>query len=153
MDQEERDYLEEKEIDETLERYEKMLASGNIAYFDVYQFEYIVDEFVATNRGSMALQAIEMGLSQHPSSLHLLSKKSQVLMNVGEIREALTLTNKLLKVEESNHELYLIKGSAHLILGEEDKAVMVFDKAIEISYEAKDDTIYNIGFAFLQSNN
>lgn len=150
MNKESRNFHEEQEIFDAMQRYEQMLRKGSHLYFDVFQLEYIIDNFLEEGKINQALQAVEMGMNQHPSSMALKIKKANILLNLGEITNSLELTNELVKIEDTNHELHLLKGSSHLLLGQADEAMRSFNLSLKYSVEDRDETLYNIGFAYEQ---
>src|SRR5574344_2213985 len=153
MNREASNFHEEGEIIEAVQRYEEMLKTGEMAYFDVFQFEHIIDSFMDEGKFFQALKVVELGQMQHPASISILAKKAHIYLNIGEITNSLAIVNNLLQIEDTNHELHLLKGSSHLLLGETEEAEESFAKAIRYSFEEKDDIYYNIGYAFEQSGN
>lgn len=150
MNKESRNFYEEQEIFDALQRYEEMLRKGAHLYFDVFQLEYIIDNFLEDGKIFPALQAVEMGMNQHPSSIALKIKKASILLNLGEVTNSLELTNQLLQIEDTNHELYLLKGSSHLLLGETNEAINSFNLSLKYSIEDRDETLSNIGYSYEQ---
>lgn len=142
---------EEQEISLALQRYEKMLKEGRKVYFDVFQLEHIVDSFLEEGKIYPALQAAEMGLVQHPASIALKVKKAGILMNLGEIEQALMLINELLFIEKTNYELHLLQGSCYLLLGDSKSAQKSFNLTLKYSTDDRAETIFNIGFAYEQN--
>lgn len=136
-----------------MKRYEEMLKKGRQLYFDVFQLEHIIDNFLEEGKIFPAFQAVEMGLNQHPSSIALKTKKVGILINMGEINQALDLCNQLIKIEDTNHELHLLQGSCYLLLGEDAPAKTAFNNSVKFSIEDKPETIFNIGFAYEQNGN
>lgn len=150
MNKESRNFHEEQEIFDALQRYEEMLRKGAHLYFDVFQIEYIIDSFLEDGKIFPALQAVEMGMNQHPDSIALKIKKANILLNLGEVTNSLELTNELVQIEDTNHELHLLKGSSHLLLGETDAAIHSFNLSLKYSTEDRDETLFNIGYAYEQ---
>ncbi|MCF8361456.1 MAG: tetratricopeptide repeat protein [Prolixibacteraceae bacterium] len=146
-------YEEENEINESLKRYELMLQKGAKIYFDVIQIEYITERFIEEAKFMPALQAVDMGIEMHPTSIALKVRKTNILFNIGEIEQSLKLSNKLLLIEKTNHELHLLKGSALLLLGNKREADQSFQLALEYSIDDKEEVLFNIGFAYEQSGN
>ena len=153
MNREAYNFHEDGEIIEAVQRYEEMLKTGEMTYFDVFEFEHIIDSFMDEGKFFQALKVVELGLQQHPASLNVLAKKAHIYLNIGEISNSLSIANNLLQIEDSNHELHLLKGSSHLLLGEVEEAENSFVNALKYSFDEKDDTLYNIGYAFEQSGN
>jgi tetratricopeptide (TPR) repeat protein len=146
-------YQEEEEINEALNRYEQMLKNGYKMYFDVVQIEYITERFIDEGRFVPALQAVDLGLEMHPTSIALKTRKANILFNLGEVEQVLRISNQLLKIEQTNHELYLLKGSALLLLGHKRDADTAFQLALENSLDDTEEVLFNIGFAYEQNGN
>jgi tetratricopeptide (TPR) repeat protein len=150
VDKEFKNSYEEQEINDTMQRYEDMLRSGQHRYFDVIQFEYIIDHLTEEGKIFPALQMVEMGLEQHPASMALKTKKAGILLNLGEINNALEMTRELIHIEDTNYELHLMMGSAQLLLGSETEAAQSFNLAIKHAFEERHETLFNIGYAYEQ---
>lgn len=146
-------FEEENEINEALNRYELMLKKGAKIYFDVFQIEFITERFIEEGKFMPALQAVDMGIDMHPTSIALKVRKTNILFNIGEIEQSLKLSNELLLIEKTNHELHLLKGSALLLLGKKREADRSFQLALEYSIDDKEEILFNIGFAYEQSGN
>jgi tetratricopeptide (TPR) repeat protein len=153
MNRDTNNFQEDEDTFEAVQRYEEMLKTGEKIYFDVFQIEHIIDNYMEEGKLYPALQVVDLGLKQHPASINILSKKANILLNLGETTTALSLVNNLLLVEETNPELFLMKGSSQLILGEEDLAEKSFNNAIRFSFEDKPETFYSIGYAHEQCGN
>lgn len=153
MNREMDDFYEDKEADEAIERFEDMLESGGVLYFDVCQIEYIVDCYLDNDDMEKAFKAVEIGLSQHPEAITLLVKKAGILLNMGEVNTAQTMADRLLRIEDTNVELFIIKGTALLFKNKTREAAEAFDIAVEYTIEDKDETLFSIGFAYEQSDN
>jgi len=150
MNRETNSFQEDEEIIEALQRYEEMLKTGEKYYFDVFQIEHIIDTYIEEGKLYPALQVVDLGLTQHPASISILTKKANILLNLGETSTALALVNKLLMVEDTNPELYLLRGSSQLSMGEVELAEESFNEAIRFSFEDKLETLYSIGFCYEQ---
>ena len=150
VNKESRNFHEEQEIFDALQRYEEMLRKGLNIYFDVIQIEYIIDNFLEEGKLQQAMQVVEMGMNQHPSSMALKIKKANILLSLGEIPASLELANELIKIEDTNHELHLLKGSSHLLLGQSEDAIQSFNLSLKYSSVDRGETLFNIGFAYEQ---
>ncbi|HPS12464.1 MAG TPA: tetratricopeptide repeat protein [Prolixibacteraceae bacterium] len=150
MSRETDNFHEDNEIIEALQRYEEMLETGEMYYFDVYQLEHIVDNYIEIGKLIPALRVIDLGLKQHPSSINILVKKADVLVNLGESESALALINHLLTIEETNPDLHLLKGTAYLDLGKQEQAEDSFRDFKRYSFDDKVETNYSIGSAYEQ---
>ncbi len=153
MNKEAFNFQEDEELIDAIQRYEEMARIGEIGYFDVFEFEHIIDNYILQNHYLRALEVTQDALDQHPSSLTILFKKAHIYLNLGEISKCLSITDILINIEETNHELYLLIGSCNLISGETKKAEKNFLLALKFSIENKDETLYNIGFVYEKCDN
>lgn len=148
MNKEARDQFEDQEINESLSRYESMLDSGEMSYFDVFQFEQIIDFFLEDDDPENAYKALEVGLSMHPSSIALQICKCKVLLSMNEYSLAGQMAEDLLKIETSDPDLHLIKGASLLMNGQDEEAADFFNVAISNSASDIDETLYHIGCSY-----
>jgi tetratricopeptide (TPR) repeat protein len=148
MDKERDQFQEENEFHEVLGRFEKMIEHKRSSFFDVYDFERIIDHYLDRNHFSQAISAVGLAMRQHPGSATLLIKEAQVYAEQGEPQKALKMVLSIEKQEESNVELYMLKGmilNQMSRLGEAEKS---FNKALEYSYENEVDILYDIALSF-----
>jgi tetratricopeptide (TPR) repeat protein len=73
-----------------------------------------------------------------------------LLIDRGKARESITILNKLEKIEGSNYEVFILKGTAFNMLGQVLEAQEHFDKAISLTEENKHEVLYNIAVSFEQ---
>lgn len=146
-------YFEEDDSADIINRYKKMLDKKSSCYFDVHEFENIVDYYINHNDYKSAIQSVKTGLVQHPGSVILKLKYVQVLIDSGKATKALRMLDYLAEVEFYNHEVHLLKGKAFNSLLKEKDAIPEFEKAINLSKENKDDVIYEVALSFIQTDN
>ncbi len=143
-------FFEEDDSADIINRYKDMLDKKRSYYFDIHEFENIVDYYIYNNDYKSAIKSIETGLVQHPYSIALKLKQAQVLIESGKPAKALTLIKDIERVEFYNSEVHLLKGKAFNSLLNQKDAKIEFDKAIKLSKEGKDDIIYDIALSFIQ---
>ncbi len=146
-----RENSESKEFAGVVKRYKKMLSEEQMGFFDVSDFEHIVDHYIEKNQLTNALQACEIAISQHPHSLIVKIKKAQVLIGQLKTDKALSLLKMLAEIESTNPELLLMLGNCYSIQGEDTKAYDCFRKAEKFSFEDRDELLYNIGAGYVQN--
>ena len=147
-----RENSESKEFAGVLKRYKKMLSEEQMGFFDVSDFEHIVDHYIDKNQLTNALQACEIAISQHPYSLMVKIKKAQVLIGQLKTEKALQLLQMLGEIENTNPEVLLMLGNCYSLQGEENKAYDYYRKAEKYSFEDRDDLLYNIGAGYVQNS-
>jgi len=66
------------ETQELIKRFEEMLDTHGHRFFDVDEFEDIVDYYQIRGDLKSAMRALRHGVSQHPENATLMLKKAQV---------------------------------------------------------------------------
>jgi len=147
-----RENSESKEFAGVVKRYKKMLSDEQMGFFDVSDFEHIVDHYIDKNQLTNALQACEIAISQHPHSLIVKIKKAQVLLGQLKTDKAMQLLRMLSEIESTNPDILLMLGNCYSMQGDEKKAYDCYRKAERYSYDDRDDLLYNIGAGYIQGN-
>ncbi|MFT5750256.1 MAG: putative Zn-dependent protease, partial [Ancylomarina sp.] len=129
---------------ESVERFESMLKTNKPCYFDVHEFENLVDHYLENRKLAKANEACEMAIEQHPTSISLQLKQAQVLISRGEEIKALTILRKLKKIESTNHNIYILIGNIYNILKKPHNAKIQFDIALELCYDEREDLLFKI---------
>ena len=151
MDEDARDFYENEEILEAVKRFRKMTKDGSFEYFDVFEIEGMVDYFLDEGKIKLANKAIENGLEIHPASTSLQIKKAQILLVEGKAEESFDLINLAEKIEKTNPDVFLIKGSALIMLGMVTEAIEAYEQSIRYNYDDTDDLLYNISITLSQA--
>ncbi len=146
---EDRDQLyDEQEQLEIVRRYEEMIRKNARYYFDVHEFVNVIEFYLETNKFHEALDACALAIEQHPEDTLLQLKKAQILLDKGQPADTLKLLSKIEKIENSDPEVFLLKGNAYCILGKVKEAIRQFDRALELSFEDKEEILYDIALSF-----
>lgn len=145
------DNFESKEFAGVLKRYKQMLTEQRTEFFDVADFEFIVDQYIDQSQFSNAMQACEIALRQHPNSIVVKIKKAQVYLAQLKFAKAIQLLKELEELENTNPEVLMMLGSCHNMQGEHYKATEYFKKAEQYAFEERDELLYNIGISFIQT--
>jgi len=143
------DYISEEES-VALNRYQDMLKNNTSYYFDVYELEHIIDYFLNTDDFKSAKDVIEYSLKMHPGATSIMLKNAQVLINDGLHYKSLKVLDSLSQIESSNSEVFFLKGVVYSSLGELNRALAEFDRAVYLSYEDKDELLVNIASTLQQ---
>lgn len=151
MNKEERNYLSEENFGEALSRFKRSLALGRKSYFDVSEFEGIVESLLDEGDINASEIAAKQGMQIHPGAVPLQLKYAQVLLSKGKYQNALNYLALAEQVELGNPDVHLMKGSAWLMLGEEQEAERAFRKAIKFAGIEEDDILYHVGSSYVQA--
>jgi tetratricopeptide (TPR) repeat protein len=151
MNKEDWSYLSEENISEALNRFKRSLVSGRKSYFDVSEFEGIVEYLLDEGDINASEIAARQGIQIHPGAVPLQLKYAQVLLSKGKYKNALKYLNLAEQIELTNPDVHLMKGSVWLVMGEKREAEKSFRKAIKNSGIEKDDILYHIGASYVQA--
>lgn len=150
---EEKDNFHDEEIVEAVNRFKRSLVSGRTKYFDVSEFEGIVEQLLEEGDIQGSEIAARQGIRIHPNAIPLQLKYAQILINKGHYRKALDYLEAVEKVDSGNHDVYLLKGTAQMVTGNEKEAQKSFKNAILHAGSDIDETYYQIGATYLQIGN
>lgn len=133
---------------ELLFRYEDMIRKNTRYFFDIEEFESIIDYYIENNRPNSAMRAIEIAFTQHPNANELQIKQVQVLINTGKKTEAFGILKRLEKIDENNPDIYLLKGMIFVSQDNMAEAIKSFDHAIEIGHNERTDFLLSAAMSF-----
>ena len=143
-------YFEEEGL-ESINRFEAMIKGNVSSYFDVYEFENIIDYYLDQHNIATAHKAIDRGLRQHPNSSSLKLRLAQACIQNGKPSKGLHFLREIEPFEKENYEFYLLKGTSLNLLGKKEDAHQAFDRAIQLAYDGKDEVIYSIALSYLNT--
>ncbi len=136
------------EEDFPLTRFESMLKTNNILFFDSEEFEDIVNHYLENGKIALAKKAVKLGLDQHPTSSNLKLFRIEILIFENKLPEADRLLNELYLLEPNNEEIYIQKANIYSKKDDHHKAVELLETALEITDDDAD--IYSlIGMEYL----
>jgi len=144
MEEEKFGFSHEEEIKQVVQRFETMKRNNENYFFDVIEFETIIDYYLESNNSLRAFEAAALATSQHPNSVSIQLRKARVLLDRGRAVEAMRILKKLEDIEPGNHEIYIVKGTALGILGDINAARKMFDLALTKDTEEKENILFSI---------
>lgn len=95
----------------SLVKFESMLKTNNVYFFDATEFEEIIHHYLEIGKHSLAKKAIKLSLEQHPTSVALKLLKVELLIFENNMSEAVKLLNKIEVVEPNNDEVFIQKAA------------------------------------------
>ena len=116
----------------SLTKFESMLRTNNVFFFDSNEFEIIIHHYLEIGKISLAKKAIKLGLDQHPSSVNLKLFKVEILIFENNLSAADKLLSSLFNLEPNNQELFIQKANIYSKKDQHNKAIRVFKKALKI---------------------
>ncbi len=102
-----------------LTRFESMLKTNNILFFDSNDFENIIHHYLENGKIALSKRAIKLGLEQHPTSINLRLFQVEILVIENKFTEADELLDSLHNLEPTNEEIFIQKAN---VLSKQDQA-------------------------------
>ncbi len=134
----------EEEIKKAVQKFERMRKNNEKYFFDVIEFETIIDYYIESNNSIKAFEAATLAAQQHPNSISIQLRKARVLLDKGRAMEALRILKRLENLEPGNHEIYVAKGTALGILGDIQGAKKMFDYALTLDSDDQANILFSI---------
>lgn len=119
----------------SLSKFESMLKTNKVYFFDSSEFEEIIHFYLDNGRHSLAKKAVSLGLQQHPSSVLLKLLKVELYIFEDKFIDAEKLLNELEALEPTNEEIFIQRAA---IFSKEDKHLEAV-KSLKIALEFTDD--------------
>lgn len=143
---------EEEEHYLSLSRFEAMLKTNKVFFFDSEEIEEIVLYYLDTGKTNLAKRALKLGLEQHPKSTGLRLVQVEILVYENNFDTAEQILNELYNVEPTNEEIYIQKAILLSKKGEHQKAVEFLEIALKYTDDYAD--VYSlIGMEYLFMDN
>lgn len=143
---------EEEENNLSLLKFESMLKTNKVLFFDSEEFEEIILHYLDIGKTSLAKKALKLGLEQHPKSIGLKLVQVEMLIYEDKLEIAEKLLNELYALEPTNEEIFIQKANIYSKRDNHEKAVSLLTEALEFTEDYSD--IYNlIGMEYLFMDN
>lgn len=132
----------------SLTKFESMLKTNNVLFFDSGEFENIIHHYLELGKIALAKKAIKLGLQQHPTSITLKLFRIELHIFENNLDLADELLNELYNIEPLNEEIYIQKANVLSKKDNHEEAIKVLKKAINLAEDNSD--LYSlIGMEYL----
>jgi tetratricopeptide (TPR) repeat protein len=122
----------------SLLKFESMLKTNNIYFFDLVEFEEIIVHYLDAGKHALAKKAVKLGLQQHPASIDLKLLQVEIYVIEDELDKA-TMTLRIIeRLEPNNDEVFIQKASISSKKGNHKKAIELFEKALTFTDDKVD---------------
>lgn len=122
---------EEGNILELLAKYAEMVKANALYFFDVEEFEHIVDHFFMQHELDKAMAAIAIAEAQHPNSSTFGIKRAQYFLLKEQLDLATVELDKVAAVDPNNDELLRIRASILSKQGRHNQALKMLKAALQ----------------------
>jgi len=133
---------EEDDYSLSLSRFESMLKTNKVFFFDSEEFEEIILHYLDMGKASLAKKALKLALEQHPRSTGLKLVQVEMLIYEDKLDQAEKLLNELYAIEPQNEEIYIQKASIYSKRDDHEKAVELLKVALTYTDDLAD--VYNL---------
>ena len=131
-----------------LTKFESMLKTNHVLFFDSEEFENIIHHYLNQGKIALAKKAIKLGLDRHPSSINLKLFKVEIFVFEDKLVEADALLNELYRLDPLNEEIYIQKANIFSKKDDHQQAIDILKKALELTDDVVD--LYSlIGMEYL----
>ena len=131
-----------------VQRYEAMLHSNRHSFFDVEEFELIIEHYLEQNDLRRAQEVLDYARQQHPGSIDLLFCEANILIGQGKLNKALEVLDAIGKLEPFNDEVHLMKAGIHSQLRNYRRAIEHYKRALDLAEEGLDDIHLDLAFEY-----
>ncbi|MBE0392222.1 tetratricopeptide repeat protein [Flavobacterium sp. PL002] len=143
---------EEEDYNLSLSKFESMLKTNKVLFFDSEEFEEIILHYLDMGKAALAKKALKLGLDQHPKSTGLKLVQVEMLVFDDKLEIAEKLLNELYAIEPNNEEIYIQKANIYSKRDQHEKAVEFLKIALTYTDDYAD--VYNlIGMEYLFMDN
>ena len=136
---EEFDFLGDGSVSELVNRFEEMVTNNQSSFFDVDDFELIIEYYFERNNLLKTQIAIEHAIDQHPKAVIFQVKKAQYYVSSNKAAQALRLLADIETIDPSNTEIFMTKAAVYSQLKQFNKAIEEYEKALNGAEEEKED--------------
>jgi tetratricopeptide (TPR) repeat protein len=123
----------------SLTKFESMLKTNNVLFFDSNEFENIIHHYLEIGKIALAKKAIKLGLEQHPTSINLKLFQVEICVLENKLEQADKLLDILYEIEPSNEEIYIQKANVLSKRDEHEKAINSLLIALKLSDDNEGD--------------
>jgi len=128
---EENEELSFEEIESLVHRFEEALEDNHAPYFDVEEFEEIIDYYDSAMNKPKLVIALRTAQTIHPYHIQFKIHDAQLLIVNKRYGQALNLLNNLLEIEPENTAILQNLAFVHSQMGKHTQAIDLHLKSIE----------------------
>jgi len=129
---------DEEDYSMSLKRFESMLKTNKVFFFDSEEFEDIILHYLDSGKLHLAKKALKLGLEQHPMSSGLKLVQVEVLIFEDKLDAAEKLLNELQLMEPNNDEIYIQRATLFSKRDQHEMAIASLQQALEFTNDPID---------------
>ena len=114
-----------------IERFEKLIRTKEIGFFDVEEFEEITDHYMDIGQLNSAKQAIDMGLNLYPNAPIFAVKTARYFVEANMVEQARKALEHAEGVAPNHPELEWTRGLIMVRMGKHKEAIKSLKLALD----------------------
>jgi len=132
----------------SLKKFESMLKTNKILFFDSEEFENIIFHYMDSGKIILAKKALKFAFEQHPNSINIKILQLELLIFENKLEQAEKMANDLLVLDPINDEIYIQKANIYSRKHLHLQAIEILNIALQYTEDLAD--VYNlIGMEYL----
>ncbi len=136
-----------------IKKYESMLSAGGTIFFDLDEFEYLIEHFLQSFEIRKAKETLKLAFSQHPKATSLLLHKASLFSLSQHYEKAIAVLDKIERLECYNPDYHLTKAAVLMQMGDHEKAIKSLKQALLLEPDNKHEIYYKMGMEFQHAEN
>jgi len=122
-----------EETQSSVLKFEQMLKTNLIYFFDAQEFEDIVVHYLGFGENQLAKKALKMALEQHPGNYELMLLQSEIFILEEKYESALEVLEYIEKINPFDEEIALQKASISSKKGDHKASINQLHQALSFS--------------------
>ena len=122
----------------SISKFENMLKTNKICFFDSEEFENIILHYLDSGKINLSKKALKLGLDQHPNSIGLKLVQVELFVFENKLDKAEKLLNELQHIDPRNDEVYIQRANIFSKKGSHHKAIECLKVALQYTEDFAD---------------
>jgi tetratricopeptide (TPR) repeat protein len=140
-------YKHDDEGKDAVRRFEELLKKGEPVFFDVSEYELIIDYYVENGKYKKANRACEMASEQYPFSTEIMVQRAHLLLRKEEFDQAWDLLEKAELFQPHDPDIILLKSNILCQQDNFEESISYLEKALPLVDE-KDQIYFAMGMTY-----
>jgi tetratricopeptide (TPR) repeat protein len=141
-----------EELKELVNQYERLIQDYKSPFFDVEQYEQIIDFYLQNDQVDKACEVVDIALAQYPFATGLLLQQAHIKIYDNHLDDAIEIAERIILLEPYNPDSYVVMGNAYDEMGQYGLAIAQYEKALEMDSE-KDEIYLYMAYSYENSDN
>jgi tetratricopeptide (TPR) repeat protein len=121
-------YKRQDELNTLIKVFEKQLKNNSLEFYQIEQFEEIIQHYLDFGKNKMALKACTIASEQYPYSTSIMIGQAEILSNLEKYEESHEILEKAHALQPNDPEVFTMKGNIYLGQGLYEKAIFELSK-------------------------